>query len=76
MTIDEALKILKNIAPPLDIETFRKTAKCYEALDIAIKSLEAWEGVKVDIDKEIKDLNEPFVADGVDYEIVELEWGS
>lgn len=40
MTISEAIKILKSIAPPLDIETFRKTAKCYEALDIAIKALE------------------------------------
>lgn len=49
MTISEAIEMLKNIVPPLDIEIFCKTAKCYEALDVAIKSLEAWEKVKAEI---------------------------
>ena len=49
MTIDQAIEILKCLVPALDIETFRKTAKFYEAHDIAIKSLEAWEKVRAEI---------------------------
>lgn len=54
MTLDEASELLKSIVPPLDIEIFRKTAKHYEAIDMAIKSLEAWEKVKAEIDRQQK----------------------
>ena len=55
MTASEASELLKSIVPPLDIEIFCKTAKHYEAIDMAIKSFEAWEKVKAEV-TEIRDI--------------------
>ena len=49
MTASEASELLKSIVPPLDLELVLKTAKYYEAIDMAIRSLEAWEKVRAEI---------------------------
>lgn len=46
-----------------------------DTMVVAIRSLEAWEKVKVEINAEIKYLNEPaLVGDNKDVEVLELEW--